>query len=412
MKKHKYLPTEKGINRTTTAAVLLAGLLPLLTLAFVQSDERSEIERSLKVAVVDVTQEYQRMRSLPTLQRSYAAEAASATKNIIPIMREKRLLRKKVSFLNTIILNHEWFSAVNGDSFVARSGQQSQALLLIRGIQKTSSVLRGAVHDGPSLSKLVSAAAQEFLMNNSNLHASAPDDEDVQIASYVSQLSDARARLNVMNREAEKALEIEREAVQKLGNINDQMERIQKTTEEVHADVIRMQGQLARIDAQIRSRIERELIQKGLLTPGTIDHSAIPDQPQFAWPAYGSVSAGFLDPDYKEHFGIEHYGIDIVIGQGSPVFAAADGIVFLARDGGATGYSYVLIGHRGGSATLYGHLSQISVSTGQDIRQGAAVGLSGGAVGVHGSGPTTTGPHLHFEVLQNGTNIDPKGALP
>jgi len=412
MKKHKYLPIETGINRTTTAAVLLAGLLPLLTLAFVQSDERSEIERSLNVAVVDVTQEYQRMRSLPTLQRRYAAEGASATKNIIPIMREKRLLRKKVSFLNTIILNHEWLSAVNGDSFVARSGQQSQVLLLIRGVQKTSSVLRGAVHDGPSLSGLVTAAAQEFLMNNSNLRASAPDDEDVQIASYVSQLSDARARLNVMNREAEKALEIEREAVQKLGNINDQMERIQKTTEEVHADVIRMQGQLARIDAQIRSRIERELIQKGLLTPGTIDHSTIPDQPQFAWPAYGSVSAGFLDPDYKEHFGIEHYGIDIVIGQGSPVFAAADGIVFLARDGGATGYSYVLIGHRGGSATLYGHLSQISVSTGQDIRQGAAVGLSGGAVGAHGSGPTTTGPHLHFEVLQNGTNIDPKGALP
>jgi murein DD-endopeptidase MepM/ murein hydrolase activator NlpD len=192
----------------------------------------------------------------------------------------------------------------------------------------------------------------------------------------------------------------------------EQLKNIRETVEEVHSQVLRMQSALARIDAKIKSRIERELLEKGLLTPGAIDRARIPVAPQFAWPAYGPQSAGFLDASYQERFGIPHEGLDIVIGQGSPIFSAADGIVFLARDGGARGYSYVLVGHRGGYATLYGHLSKITVTSGQDLRQGDAVGLSGGEIGAPGSGPTTTGPHLHFEVIRDGMSIDPASVLP
>ncbi len=107
-----------------------------------------------------------------------------------------------------------------------------------------------------------------------------------------------------------------------------------------------------------------------------------------------------------------HQGIDIGVPQGTDVMAAADGVVFLARDGGATGFSYILIGHRDGYATLYGHLSSFAVATGQDVRRGQLIGESGGQPGTHGAGPMTTGAHLHFEMLKNGVHVDPLTVLP
>jgi murein DD-endopeptidase MepM/ murein hydrolase activator NlpD len=92
--------------------------------------------------------------------------------------------------------------------------------------------------------------------------------------------------------------------------------------------------------------------------------------------------------------------------QGTKVKAAADGVVFLARDAGL-GFSYVLIGHRDGYATLYGHLSSISIKTGDPVSAGQEIGRSGGAKGGPGSGLVTTGSHLHLELIHNGIHIDP-----
>jgi len=71
-----------------------------------------------------------------------------------------------------------------------------------------------------------------------------------------------------------------------------------------------------------------------------------------------------------------------------------------------------LIGHRGGYATLYGHISHISVYAGEDVHAGQNIGLSGGQPGSHGSGPMTTGSHVHFEVIKSGININPRTMLP
>lgn len=182
---------------------------------------------------------------------------------------------------------------------------------------------------------------------------------------------------------------------------------------EVHGEVLRLQGELARIDETLRVRAQRELIKKGLLDRSDVAmHAAGSFIPTFSWPVYGSVSAGFMNADYKKHFGVDHYGMDIVVGQGTPVASAADGIVFLVRDGGETGYSYILVGHRGGYATLYGHVSEALVQPGQEVSAGDIIALSGGAPGTHGAGPMTTASHLHFEVIKDGTNINPRSVLP
>jgi murein DD-endopeptidase MepM/ murein hydrolase activator NlpD len=226
-----------------------------------------------------------------------------------------------------------------------------------------------------------------------------------------------RAKLDDVLAERERVLAAYHEASRNMTEAEHSMalseERIARNREimaEVHAQVLRLQGELARIDARLREKAERDLIRLGLLDTGVAQHGSTGTQ--FNWPVYGSVSAGFHNSAYQKNFGVPHEGADIVVAQGTPVASAADGVVFTVRDGGATGYSYILIGHRDGYATLYGHLSVLSVKAGQEVSKGAIIGLSGGTPGTRGAGPMTTGPHLHFELIKGGVNIDPLGVLP
>jgi murein DD-endopeptidase MepM/ murein hydrolase activator NlpD len=100
------------------------------------------------------------------------------------------------------------------------------------------------------------------------------------------------------------------------------------------------------------------------------------------------------------------------VAQGSPVHALAEGIVFAVKDGGKTGYSYILIGHRNGYASLYGHVSLAMVKTGDVVRFGQTIALSGGQPGTHGAGHMTTGPHLHLEIMKDGEHVNPLSVLP
>lgn len=94
-----------------------------------------------------------------------------------------------------------------------------------------------------------------------------------------------------------------------------------------------------------------------------------------------------------------HRGIDYALSMGSPVLAAADGVVHETGNHRQYGY-YVIIRHTGKS-TLYGHLSKILVSKGQKVRRGEQIALSGGKKGHPGAG-SSTGPHLHFEIRDHG----------
>jgi len=122
------------------------------------------------------------------------------------------------------------------------------------------------------------------------------------------------------------------------------------------------------------------------------------------------LSATFLDTSYEQRFGIPHKAIDIPVPQGSAIRSAADGIVDKIVDNGL-GYSYIIVKHEG-FATLYGHASAFFVAEGDKVRQGDVLAKSGGMPGTLGAGTLTTGPHLHFEVIQEGERIDPLTVLP
>ncbi len=132
------------------------------------------------------------------------------------------------------------------------------------------------------------------------------------------------------------------------------------------------------------------------------------------WPVPSRyVVTKFHDPDYPYRKIIgEHSGLDIRARQGTTLRAAADGYVAKVRFDGTKRYSYIMIIHNNGLSTVYGHISATYVMAGQYVKQGQAIGRSGGMPGGIGSGPFTTGPHLHFEVRLHGIPIDPMPYLP
>jgi murein DD-endopeptidase MepM/ murein hydrolase activator NlpD len=119
-------------------------------------------------------------------------------------------------------------------------------------------------------------------------------------------------------------------------------------------------------------------------------------------PANGPVTSYF---GYRYHpilhFTRFHAGIDIGAGWGSPIVAAADGQVVGAGWGGGYGRE-VQIAHGGGITSLYGHMSEIVAQPGSFVHAGQLIGYVG-------SSGLSTGPHLHFEVRQGGTPVNPLG---
>ncbi|MDQ2983724.1 MAG: peptidoglycan DD-metalloendopeptidase family protein [Actinomycetota bacterium] len=116
------------------------------------------------------------------------------------------------------------------------------------------------------------------------------------------------------------------------------------------------------------------------------------------WPVNGPVVSGF-----GMRWGRMHNGIDIAVGSGAPIHAAASGTVVYSGWMGGYG-NLVAIDHGGGLSTAYAHQSSIAAGNGQRVSQGQVIGY----VGCTGH---CFGPHLHFEVRVSGSPVDPLGYL-
>lgn len=110
------------------------------------------------------------------------------------------------------------------------------------------------------------------------------------------------------------------------------------------------------------------------------------------WPSGGYVSSGWGD-------GRNHLGIDVCASMGSPIFAAADGVVTSAGYSGSYG-NIIKISHGNGLETYYAHNSASYVAPGQTVKRGQVIG----AMGATGN---ATGVHVHFEVRINGVPYNP-----
>jgi len=126
------------------------------------------------------------------------------------------------------------------------------------------------------------------------------------------------------------------------------------------------------------------------------------DDCSFHPPAIGDITSnfGFRRWGRRQKF---HFGTDIRMEVGDPVYAAFEGVVRIAKRSADYGY-VVVIRHNNGLETLYAHFSQLLAYPGQPVKGGNIIGLAG-------STGRSTGPHLHFEVRFQGEKIDPASII-
>jgi len=159
---------------------------------------------------------------------------------------------------------------------------------------------------------------------------------------------------------------------------------------EISVEAELKQGQLLTIPG---GTIPASIWNRGVLSRGG------DGQISFIWPLKGRITSYF-----GPRWGKFHYGIDIGQPCGTPIRAAASGVVKVACWQGSYGY-VVFVEHENGWETRYGHASRLLVKQGQWVNQGEKIAL----VGETGN---ATGPHLHFEIRYQGTPRNPLNYLP
>ncbi len=209
-----------------------------------------------------------------------------------------------------------------------------------------------------------------------------------QIAETKQQLEDSRAeqveQLNSLEANKQQ-LDIERD------NRSQRMKDLETAEDEVKEAFEEIEAEEDSINAEIK-RMVAELATTTTYVGGT-----------FLWPlpssyTYITCPYGMRNHPITGKYKL-HTGVDIRVGSGVNIFAANGGTVITSTYSAAYG-NYVVINHGGGVSTLYAHMSKRAVSKGDVVSQGDVIGYVG-------STGYSTGPHLHFEIIKNGSTIDP-----
>ena len=174
---------------------------------------------------------------------------------------------------------------------------------------------------------------------------------------------------------------------------------------EINANEAEYQSTLDAIDAEeeaIQARIvelSRQLAAQQAASGQTTSNAALGG---YIWPV---SSRRITSPFGNRNTGIagastNHKGVDIGgVYYSSEVHAAKSGTVIVSQYSSSYG-NYVVVSHGSGNTTLYAHMSSHSVSVGQWVDQGDVLGITG-STGI------SSGPHLHFEITENGVRVDP-----
>ncbi|MBI4185686.1 peptidoglycan DD-metalloendopeptidase family protein [Candidatus Berkelbacteria bacterium] len=241
-----------------------------------------------------------------------------------------------------------------------------------------------------------------------------------QIASTIAEierlkreLEQERSELGAKQQELTK-LKAQQEAYKAgLDNERNRKDQLLTRTKEEQVAFEAQVDQAKRLNAQVESEMSaiRARLTKNSQGPGVIQAkdrgtSAV----GFQWPTdyrYVSTYFGGATP-FQPNGG--HGGLDLVNAEGTPIYAAGDGTVTAVQEMTYNGryYAYgryIVVGHNARWSSLYGHLSAFAVAPGDEVKRGDVIGYMG-------STGWSTGPHLHFEIWDSASRVNPLSYLP
>lgn len=310
-------------------------------------------------------------------------------------------------------------------------------------LAKIDLINRVAKHDDEMVEDL-NAELQSLSKNQEDLAArvQALNLKVTETESIQKEFNESRAELDdamTQSEEAKKELEQEQlEAAIEISMGKQDLIKLEEERDQIIIEEARKAAEEARRKEEARKKAEAEAKRKAeeearkkqttapvnngggkTTTTKTTTKAPVTQQPVYrggklAWPAPGFYH---ISSPFGWRWGRNHNGIDISGGgiQGSNACAAASGTVTKIYTGCSHNYSgfcgcnygwgnYVMISHGNGMVTLYAHLQHVSVSVGQSVSAGTVVGKIG-------STGNSTGFHLHFGVLVNGSYVNPQNYL-
>ncbi|MBT9584006.1 peptidoglycan DD-metalloendopeptidase family protein [bacterium] len=234
---------------------------------------------------------------------------------------------------------------------------------------------------------------------------------------YLQRVVDSQKKLIAAVKNEREILEQRREAAQRTVN---EIRSLEDDFRQKVSDLGKIQDKQAELLARLQfhrkslekyvtglEHISQEMenkLQTIIRTRGTALGPIIPGTGRFIYPVSGPITSPF---GYRVHpvTGTTrfHSGLDFGVEYGTPIRCADNGVVIHAEWYGGYG-NCVIVQHSNDLSTLYAHQSELLVKQGDTIMQGQPVGRVG-------STGMSTGPHLHFEVRQSGTPVDPLGYL-
>ena len=204
-------------------------------------------------------------------------------------------------------------------------------------------------------------------------------------------------------RENQRLASLRQERQQSVRTIQTQRQAYEAAAAELEKTARAIQRLLAQLERKRREESDRAHTEGRVPQPFTGNFAQ--GQGRLAWPVRGSV-IGRFGPEVHPKWGtrIQNNGVDIEVAIGTPVRAVAKGRVdYVSEDFGTYG-EMVILNHGDGYYTLYGHLSSIAVSVGQEVQSGQLIAQSGDS-------GSLKGPVLHFEVRKGGASLDPESWL-
>lgn len=364
------------------------------------ADEKASLEKDLEALKDDQAkaEEYQALLQdkieIVQKQIDQAIAQITALDDSIEIL-EKKIQKSEAEMQETIDLFQERVKALYKSGSTTSIGTLE---ILLNATSLSDMSLKAEAMK-------VSAEYNDQIMEKIQAYMEDTEDERTQLQAQKDEVAELKRGLDASSEELKK-LEEENKAA--LANIKDKKAATEDLISENEATSAALQEEITALIAKKAAEEEARRqaaasSNNGGGSSGENNGSSSPD------PSYdGSFNPCWPIPGVtyvSQYYGNNgHKGMDIAGPYGTPIVAAESGEVIMANSGDSWGDSwgyYVLIYHNGTFTTRYAHLSTVAVSTGQYVSKGTIIGYEG-------STGNSTGPHLHFEVYQNGYRVDPR----